>query len=88
MKKLILSASLIFTLALTGCGSDSSKPTETVKKVSLEEQSKQFIDENLEGKTIVDFTNRTAGIKVHFSFFITFPLYNYWIRLKIDIFSI
>lgn len=36
MKKLILNASLIFTLALTGCGeSDSSKPKETVKKASF-----------------------------------------------------
>ncbi len=64
MKKLILSASLILTLALTGCGeSDSSKPKETVKKVSLEEQSKQFIDENLEGKTIADFTNKLLTVK-------------------------
>ncbi|AUS87010.1 hypothetical protein LBYS11_12020 [Lysinibacillus sp. YS11] len=64
MKKLILSASLIFTLALTGCGeSESSKPKETVKKVSLEEQSKQFIDENLEGKTIADFTNKLLTVK-------------------------
>ncbi|MGE7809197.1 hypothetical protein [Lysinibacillus capsici] len=64
MKKLILSASLILTLALTGCGeSDSSKPKETVKKVSLEEQSKQFIDENLEGKTIEDFTNKLLTVK-------------------------
>lgn len=64
MKKLILSASLIFTLALTGCGeSDSSKPKETVKKASLEEQSKQFIDENLEGKTIADFTNKLLTVK-------------------------
>lgn len=64
MKKLILSASLIFTLALTGCGeSDSPKPKETVKKVSLEEQSKQFIDENLEGKTIVDFTNKLLTLE-------------------------
>lgn len=64
MKKLILSASLIFTLALTGCGeSDSSKPKETVKKASLEEQSKQFIDENLEGKTIADFTNKLLIVK-------------------------
>lgn len=64
MKKLILSASLILTLALTGCGeSDSSKPKETVKKASLEEQSKQFIDENLEGKTIADFTNQLLTVK-------------------------
>ncbi|WDU77500.1 MULTISPECIES: hypothetical protein [Lysinibacillus] len=64
MKKLILSASLILTLALTGCGeSDSSKPKETVKKASLEEQSKQFIDENLEGKTIADFTNKLLTVK-------------------------
>lgn len=64
MKKLILSASLIFTLALTGCGeSESSKPKETVKKVSLEEQSKQFIDENLEGKTIADFTIKLLTVK-------------------------
>ncbi|WP_431810789.1 hypothetical protein [Lysinibacillus capsici] len=64
MKKLILSASLIFTLALTGCGeSESPKPKETVKKVSLEEQSKQFIDENLEGKTIVDFTNKLLTLE-------------------------
>ncbi|MEA0552985.1 hypothetical protein U1P98_04575 [Lysinibacillus irui] len=64
MKKLILSASLILTLILTGCGeSDSSKPKETVKKVSLEEQSKQFIDENLEGKTIADFTNKLLTVK-------------------------
>lgn len=64
MKKLILSASLIFTLALTGCGeSDSSKPKETVKRVSLEEQSKKFIDENLEGKTIADFTNKLLTVK-------------------------
>lgn len=64
MKKLILSASLIFTLALTGCGeSDSSKPKETVKKVSLEEKSKKFIDENLEGKTIVDFTNKLLTVE-------------------------
>ncbi len=64
MKKLILSASLLLTLALTGCGeSDSSKPKETVKKASLEEQSKQFIDENLEGKTIADFTNKLLTVK-------------------------
>lgn len=64
MKKLILSASLILTLALTGCGeSDSSKPKEIVKKASLEEQSKQFIDENLEGKTIADFTNKLLTVK-------------------------
>lgn len=64
MKKLILSASLILTLALTGCGeSGSSKPKETVKKASLEEQSKQFIDENLEGKTIADFTNKLLTVK-------------------------
>jgi len=64
MKKLNLSASLIFTLALTGCGeSESSKPKETVKKVSLEEQSKQFIDENLEGKTIADFTIKLLTVK-------------------------
>lgn len=64
MKKLILSASLILTLALTGCGeSDSSNPKETVKKASLEEQSKQFIDENLEGKTIADFTNKLLTVK-------------------------
>lgn len=64
MKKLILSASLIFSLALTGCSeSDSPKPKETVKKVSLEEQSKQFIDENLEGKTIVDFTNKLLTLE-------------------------
>lgn len=64
MKKLILSASLLLTLALTGCGeSDSSKPKETVKKASLEEQSKQFIDENLGGKTIADFTNKLLTIR-------------------------
>lgn len=64
MKKLILSASLILTLILTGCGeSDSSKPKENVKKASLEEQSKQFIDENLEGKTIADFTNKLLTVK-------------------------
>lgn len=64
MKKLILSASLIFTLALTGCGeSHSSKQKEIVKKASLEEQSKQFIDENLEGKTIADFTNKLLTVK-------------------------
>lgn len=64
MKKLILSASLILSLALTGCSeSDSPKPKETVKKVSLEEQSKQFIDENLEGKTIVDFTNKLLTLE-------------------------
>ncbi|MGR6904709.1 hypothetical protein [Lysinibacillus sp. BSL11] len=64
MKKLILSASLILTIALTGCGeSDPSKPKETVKKASLEEQSKQFIDENLEGKTIADFTNKLLTVK-------------------------
>lgn len=64
MKKLILSASLLLTLALTGCGeSDSSKQKEIVKKASLEEQSKQFIDENLEGKTIADFTNKLLTVK-------------------------
>lgn len=36
----------------------SAKPKEQAKKLTLEEQSKQFIDENLEGKTIVDFTNK------------------------------
>ncbi len=65
MKKLILSASLIFTLVLTGCGESdsSSKPKETVKKVSLEELSKKIIDENLEGKTIVDFTNKLLTVE-------------------------
>jgi len=64
MKKLILSASLLLTLTLTGCGeSDSSKQKEIVKKASLEEQSKQFIDENLGGKTIADFTNKLLTVE-------------------------
>lgn len=31
--------------------------------MSLEEQSKQFIDENLEGKTIADFTNKLLTVE-------------------------
>ena len=33
------------------------------KKASLEEQSKQFLDENLEVKTIADFTNKLLNVK-------------------------
>ncbi|MGE7112757.1 hypothetical protein [Lysinibacillus sp. NPDC047702] len=35
----------------------------TAKEISLEEQSKQFIDENLEGKTIADFTNKLLTVE-------------------------
>ncbi len=38
-------------------------PPQNQKKVSLEEQSKKFIDENLEGKTIVDFTNKLLTVE-------------------------
>ncbi|WP_231630230.1 hypothetical protein [Lysinibacillus sp. ZYM-1] len=31
--------------------------------MTLEEQSKQFINENLEGKTIVDFTNKLLTVE-------------------------
>lgn len=33
------------------------------KKLTLEEQSKHFIDENLEGKTIADFTNKLLTVE-------------------------
>lgn len=38
------------------------KKVEKPKKLSLEEQSKQFIDENLEGKTIQEFTNALIAL--------------------------
>ncbi|KOY80198.1 hypothetical protein ADM90_23550 [Lysinibacillus macroides] len=43
---------------------EKEKPAKP-KKLSLEEQSKQFIDENLEleGKTIADFTNKLLTVE-------------------------
>ncbi len=41
----------------------STKSDEKSRTLTLEEQSKQFIDENLEGKTIVDFTNKLLTVK-------------------------
>lgn len=35
----------------------------TAEELSLEEQSKQFINENLEGKTIADFTNKLLTVE-------------------------
>lgn len=39
------------------------KSVEQPKKLTLEEQSRQFIDENLEGKTIADFTNKLLTVE-------------------------
>lgn len=72
-KLLLLATSLLF---LSGCGNDSdtTEPSAEPEKVevqtkekkpkdlSLEEQSKQFIDENLEGKTIKEFTNALIAL--------------------------
>ncbi|WCH45783.1 hypothetical protein [Lysinibacillus sp. OF-1] len=42
---------------------EPAKLEEKPKNRTLEEQSKKFIDENLEGRTIVDFTNKLLTVE-------------------------
>ncbi|WP_230874975.1 hypothetical protein [Lysinibacillus cavernae] len=65
MKKFFPNSTLIFSLLLVGCvdtAKDNTSKPEKFPSLTIEEQSKKFIDENLEGKTIVDFTNKLLTV--------------------------